>query len=202
MERQITRCVKNAPVALYDIGVGPKTEWRTLRDAWPELRLFGCEPYPPTYEKLAPSWRELGGSLLNVAISDYPATLHYEPSNPKISSLLPVHKRLTHSMSVPALTLNAFDALCGRQRSVLLWMDIEGYELQALLSGRKLMESGRVRWVNLEERVTPGPHPEWTRREQLDSQLRAWGYVRVGHYNSHESHRDVIYRHGDEPSSR
>lgn len=203
MERVITSWAK-PQVALYDVGVGPKTEWRALSEKWSGIKLFGCEPYPPTYERLVPGWKQLGGQLLNVAISPpgRTCTLHYRPDDPKICSLLPVEQRLTRSMIVPSMTLDDFDELAGWQEAVLLWMDIEGFELQALRSGEKLMASGRVRWLNLEERLSPGPHPEWTDRHELDAFLRDHGYTRMCDYNRHGTHQDCIYKHKDEPCLR
>lgn len=66
---------------MYDIGVGPKSEWRTLGQKYPAMKVFGCEPHPGQYKKLLTS--NFPGPLANVAIgmSDGKATLHMSTSN-------------------------------------------------------------------------------------------------------------------------
>lgn len=74
-------------------------------------------------------------------------------------------------------------------------MDIEGYELKVLQSGRELLKSGRVDLLNLEVR------PRWNGKEggctegEIDDFLAQFGYQKVFVYNHYPEsrHHDAIY---------
>jgi len=196
-ERYIARFVARGrgPLAMYDIGVGPKTEWATLGAVWPGMRLFGCEPHPGQYEFLIRNgWP---GVLANVAIGQPEGIrrLHTHPTQMCSSLVVP---RGGDTVDVKVWSLDRFDQQMGRPGRILLWMDIEGGELEALASGPELLSSGRVRWINIEERK-PGRVPEgWPDPKEIHGLLDGYGYRREKAYNHHPTHHDVIYRHKDE----
>lgn len=191
-ESHITKFV-NEPVALYDIGVGPKTEWLVLKRHWPNLKLFGCEPMLVSWSRLKSLWDKLEGKLWHEAIGDGTVQrLNYLPKHLMAASLINVPGRFSHWVEVSTITLDQFDERAGFQEDVILWMDIEGYELQALRTGTKLLASGRVKVINLEERLLPGGHG-WTDRYELRDFLNSFGYRRASEYNRHVRHQDVIY---------
>lgn len=102
---------------------------------------------------------------------------------------------------VEVWTLDRFDAFAGRRGNVLLWMDTEGAELEAIAGGSALLGSGRVRWINVETRDAPVPgHP--TTRE-VSAALGAYGYRHVRRYNVQgdypEVPGDTIYFASGEP---
>jgi FkbM family methyltransferase len=197
-EAFICRFINGAPEALYDIGVGPKTEWRTLGGRFPSMSIFGCEPNPIQHAKLLHA--NFPGSLLAVAIGENvgTATLHYPADDTKRGSLFPVGYGDAHC-PVEVWTLDRFDESVGCRDRILLWMDIEGYELSALRSGPRLLASNRVRWINLEER-RGGDQPAegWCDPKALHEFLCQSGYSRVAEYNRYSTHQDVIYVHHDE----
>ena len=150
-ESVICRFIKGTPSALYDIGVGPKTEWQTLSGKYPDMQVFGCEPHPVQHERLLSAG--FPGPLAKVAIGETEgvATLHVPTHDLKCCSLLPVP--YSNAMcEVEVCTLDQFDMNMGEPDRILLWIDIEGSELSALRSGWRLLASGRIRWINLEER--------------------------------------------------
>lgn len=186
------------PLAMYDIGVGPKTEWRTLGGLYPKMQLHGCEPHPVTFQQV----RKAGfrGPLHPVAIGETEGTarLHDPAGDHKCATLLPL-LRATRHCDVQVWTLDHFDQVAGCPDRILLWMDIEGMELAALKSGPELLASGRVRWINLEERRDGHtPAEGWCQPEELQAFLAARGYIRHLEYNRHSTHQDVIYLHKDE----
>jgi hypothetical protein len=77
-ELAVCRFIRGAPGALYDIGVGPKSEWRSLALAYPRMRVCGCEPHPAQHEALRKA--KFPGPLMKVAIGEQEgvATLHRE----------------------------------------------------------------------------------------------------------------------------
>jgi FkbM family methyltransferase len=145
----IAKFVRGAPLALYDIGVGLKSEWRTLRKLYPQLKVYGCEPHPATYQTLLRDG--FPGPLLNVAIgeADGTATLFDIADDAKRASLLPLGDS-ERQIPTDVWTLDRFDREMGRQDRILLWMDIEGTELAALRGGTELLDS-----VIVPQRVGP-----------------------------------------------
>lgn len=41
---------------VYDIGVGPKTEYLTIKKEFPEVAFFGLEANPETYHEIKPKF--------------------------------------------------------------------------------------------------------------------------------------------------
>lgn len=198
-EAVICRFVNESPAVLYDIGVGPKSEWRTLGRRYPDMRVVGCEPHPQQYNRLLQAG--FPGPLANVAIGEREgtATLYAPTNNIGCASLHPIPYG-NSSLEVKVWTLDRFDQQMGRLDKVLLWLDIEGGELSALRSGPQLIASGRVRWINLEERRGGyQPTKDWCKADELHDFLTSHGYVRVCDYNRHNTHQDAIYIHHEEP---
>jgi FkbM family methyltransferase len=200
-ELAIRRFIRGTPGALYDIGVGPKSEWRTLGKAYPKMLIFGCEPHPTQHEALLKA--KFPGPLAKVAIGEQEgvATLHVPTHDLKCCSLLAV-RYANATCEVPVWTLDRFDTQMGSPDRILLWLDVEGSELSALRSGPGLLASGRIRWINLEERRKGHcPVPGWCEPEELHAFLTNHGYVRIADYNRHATHQDAIYAHREEPCS-
>lgn len=190
-EQFITRLITEVPAVMYDIGVGHKTEWWSLRDCWPNLRVFGAEPNPAMCNAIHRAG--FPGPLAHVAIGEPegPAILHLSSQNPGCSSLLPVSN---NAIDVNVWSLDRFDRQMGQHDGILLWIDIEGSELDALRSGRRLLSSGRVRWINVEERLNGDrPAAGWCEPNKLHSFLTDLGFRRLAEYNQHSTHQDVVY---------
>jgi len=192
-----------SPQALYDIGVGSKTEWQTLGSIYPGMCIFGCEPDPVQFQRLLAQ----GLNIKPVAIgTDRSAVLHI-PSDRMSSSLFSLEKLYGNPTvelkTVEMQTLDEFDDWAGKPHDILLWLDIEGSELDALRSGPNLLRSGRVKWLNLEERCVDARAPYrdwpsgWSHPHDLTALLNSYGYQRVLEYNYHGTHQDVIYVYRD-----
>jgi FkbM family methyltransferase len=192
MERTICRFIGRPPNAMYDVGVGHKSEWRTLNEEYPEMRLFGCEPNPSQFVRLKGTFP---GVLFPVALGDVPGVANlYSPAqstNPGAASLYDVSGS-DPIATVSVWTLDRFDELAGSPERILLWMDIEGSELAALRGGVSLLRSGRIRWINLEVRSKP-PAAMWPADHEIERFLEEFGYYKVQEYNDHQTHRDAIF---------
>lgn len=196
-ESYISRFVVGKPVAMYDIGVGPKTEYLTLHRIYPKMKIFGCEPDPQQFNELATVFP---GKLLQVAIGEKEgfSTLHVPTNDRKCCSVYDI-PYANEKISVDVITLDAFDAIAGKPDKILLWIDIEGAELSAFRSAPELFASKRIRWINLEERREGHlPGGGWCNPHDTHKFLSDNGYVRASAYNKHVTHQDVIYIHRDE----
>jgi len=199
IERTICRYVDVSPAAMYQLGVGlpPKHEAATLSGVYPEMRVFAADPHP---EVLLARCREPHYEfLLPVAVGrERCVTTLQEGDRPDNSSLWFVPGVSTgQTRKVIVLSLDDFDELAGEQPDILLWMDIEGSELAALQGGRRLMRSGRVKWINLEVREAGRVAGEAGEAEIAEA-LEEYGYRRALAYNSQFDDASRTAKHRDE----
>lgn len=125
------------------------------------------------------------GTLWNIAIaSNRRRSIELTQYNRRgMTSLFNRHENSIGTCSASCWTLDYFDKKCGEPNSILLWMDIEGMELEALRSGERLLRSGRVITINLEARTTPLAEG-WTTENELSNYLEPLGYKPAVHYNN------------------
>lgn len=194
-EALIAQFIPNgAPTALYDIGVGPRSEFLTLKLIYPDLEVFGCEPHAEEVEELKSIFP---GRLVQCAIgSNSGLGILYKSKLGLGGSSLKSGRGVTDEAPVDIWTLDDFDAWAGRKDRILLWMDIEDGELDALQSGHNLLRSGRVEWLNIETRDVPGHEGSPSTKDIVDF-LHPYGYVPIERYNVQgpypEAPGDVIF---------
>ena len=198
MERVVCRLIDQPPNALYDIGVGSKSEWKTLGKAYPKMKVYGCEPLADLHPGLEQAFP---GQLHRVGIGTAERTnIRFKPGERLMdASTVSFEGDDYEEREIILWTLDQFDRVCHQPDRILLWMDIEGAEFDALRSGVNLLVSGRVKWINLEEK-RPGTERQvgWPSAAQLETLLSKFGYVRKLEYNVHPGHQDAIYVHEEE----
>ena len=181
--------------ALYDLGVGPKTEYLTLKKAIPNLKIFGTEPDPRQYNTVKLTFENLGGVLKKYAVSNETKKfkdIYLDPNNTGGTSFLRQYKQ---KVRVELITLDKLDTLFGKQENIILWMDIEGYELKALKSGIDLLRSKRVKLINLEVSKTRKKLISFFPSEdEINNYLEKKNFTKIIDYNFHSSHYDSIYK--------
>jgi len=201
-ESTISRYIKGSPNYFWDIGVGPKTEYLTLKKIYPEMKCLGLEPREEMFKSLK---SKFPGLLLPYAISDKKGNveLHINNNLAEASGIIPsIIPNKKVSYKVPALTLDEIDDYLSQPENILLWMDIEGAELIALKGGKKVLKSGRIKWINLEARE------EWCAKrdgvvsiDQIKKELKKHNYDEVlrypfprktGHFDSIFLHSTVV----------
>ncbi len=196
-EEIISGFITGEPQWMLDVGVGPGTEWRTLKKAYPDMRLIGFEPDPKWYGKWAAEFRQFGELWPNALWSEnreldlyidelWSSTLYRCDQRPNLPELC-----------VKAVTLDSVnDFFGGTMRDVLLWLDIEGAELAALKGGWNLFAKRRVKWINVETRERWQPMRQLkgaTVRAEVFEFLTHAGFELVHHYN----HRPATGRHDE-----
>jgi FkbM family methyltransferase len=186
-ELMVTKFAPNAKT-LYDIGVGPKSEWKSIPKKIPGIKLCGCEPHPELHKELL---KEFPGGLLPIAIGNERGTLTlYVHKDEKQSSMFDVGS--SEPFKVEMWTLDEFDEFFMFPEDIILWMDIEGSELRALQGADRLLSSGRVTAINLEVRDNPKAEG-WPTADEIEIHLNKYQYVIQRKYNNQTTHYDVIY---------
>lgn len=188
-ELVITEYIDGSPLAMYDLGVGINSEYLTLQERYPNMELFGCEPHPEEFARL-----KFPGKLAPVAIDRHSGrtTMYMRELGSGGSSLL---RTSEHPALVDVWTLDQFDEWAGKPDRILLWMDIEGAELRALIGGHKLMSSNRVHWISLEayDEADMPDTPGYPSAQQLTRLLETYGYRFVREYNRQGAHFDMVF---------
>lgn len=186
-----------SPKAMYDMGVGVFQEFITLKLFYPEMELFGCEPCPGEYQELQ---KLFNGALLPIAIGETPGKTTLYASKLGIGGSTTIYhpgRSGMEEIEVDVWTLDQFDEWAGKPSDILLWMDIEGRELDALKGGTQLLSSGRVNWLNLETRNVDNRGDEYPTTKKITEYLEGFGYDYIHRYNVQgaypEAPGDVIY---------
>lgn len=177
-------CRHVKPKWLIDVGVGCGDEARQFRVYVPEIKIVGLEPHPDLYSK---------------TIVDYPGALLQQGawSHARMILLSREGKQSTCyrdgeiEIEVRPLDelLRQFPKIC----EAVLWLDIEGAELEALQGGRELLK--RCVAVNAETRERR-KYPRSCCMSEVDAFLASFGFCKVTTYNycgGDDPHEDAVY---------
>lgn len=151
--------IRNISVkTMYNLGVGPQPhqEASLIKKEIPDIKIYGVEPNPITYfDRLSgyPGvllplgvWSE--EKILKLQIeSDHGRSSYLDPGE---AWSMDHNVEIKHKAETLCKTLDSLDTLFGRPEDIILWMDIEGSELEALKGAHKLLESGRIGAIFLE----------------------------------------------------
>ncbi len=196
------------PDVVYQVGVGVNHgEVDEMHDRWPGVQFVGCEPHPgivSTVEKDYP------GELYEVAIgAERGKTKLYTKSRHKDgSSIFPHRNQHEHERyhEIGDVLMSTLDSMFGpndvrscrayqnhnRKDNVMLWLDCEGSELDALRGGTEFLKSVQV--VNVEMTSKP-PGTGWADPIEVHRLLNASGFLRQSvHTNrSAAGQADCVY---------
>lgn len=143
---------------LYNIGVGqrPHDEANILKTKIENLKVFGAEANIDVYNDRK---FDYVGNLLNVGIWSERCIKEFHMTKDQgQSSFLEANPdylkkwglEVFKKINVQCITLDEFDNENNCPDNILIWMDIEGGELEALKGAHKLLSSGRVKYIFLE----------------------------------------------------
>lgn len=139
---QITEAIPWRADAVYQVGVGDHYgELEVLSKGWPGVKFFGCDPRP---------CKDYPGQFYQVAITNCLSTamLNIKAKHGDGSSLLPIPGQ-PNAKQITVLT-ETLDNLFGipDERRILLWLDCEGSEPEAIRGGVDFLRYVEV--VNIE----------------------------------------------------
>lgn len=139
---------------ILDVGANVGAVAREYLRQFPEARVHCFEPVPATFEQLRAN---LGGSsratLHREAVGTAVGTTKMFIGSNSLTNSLVKSDNHSNEIEVPVTTLDAFCAQHGIQAIDLLKVDAEGFDMEVLRGGTKLLSSGRVTFILVE--VTP-----------------------------------------------
>ena len=165
------------PDLIIQVGLGMEAhEAAVMNEMWPNAEFIGFEPVGKSFETVSKTYP---GEVRNFAISNETRKGHIKiKARHKDGSSLFDFDQPTTSQEVEIDTLdNQFlDAIKSRRlqgKQVLLWLDCEGSELNALYGAELLLP--HVQMINVELTAKP-PNPSWASSVDVSSLLNRRGF--------------------------
>lgn len=140
------------PKIFFDVGANLGQTTMELHRAFPDGRIFAFEPFLSTYKNLCSRTAQLTGvRTFPLGFGALPALLQV-PSveNSEQNSLLSKSPPEGPGSSTESVTIETLDEFCQHQKIShidVLKTDTEGYDLEVLKGGLKLLTAGRIRFV-------------------------------------------------------
>ena len=147
---QLVPFLTQVPKWLILGGPADADEAQTAVRLWPEIRVLGAEPNPEMYDRQVLHDWPYAHVLLNKAFSDSIGyrEMTFPVGSPRCSTFM--EGRDGERNLVRTITIDAVVEYYGPVEDVLLWLDVEGHELEALHGAERLFSSGKVLAVNVE----------------------------------------------------
>ncbi len=203
--KHLLQNVKGKPKTLYNIGVGhePNNEAKAFLQLWPDITIIGLEPDLTIF---CDRVKEYVGTLYPWGLWKESVICEFLISNiPGWSSLLKPHDQwinnakgldFTKKVLISCVTLDHLDKMLGCPEDIFLWMDIEGSEFNALQGGKSVLESGRVKWIDVEVSRRPRRLGEPC-EDMISKYLARYGYRKVMKYGNARTFHNVFYELGN-----
>lgn len=188
---EVARYVASDAPMIVEAGAFDGRDTKAFAERWPKGHVYAFEPHPV----LVAQAREVTGGLANVSIIEAAlsdggaATIAFhsfsegDEAHGSSSILKPDdHLRLApqirfgRTINVPAVTLDAWHASVGAPRIDLLWLDLQGAELQALKAGERCLAAVQVCHIEVSRRPL---YSGGARFPEVDAFLSARGFRRV-----------------------
>jgi FkbM family methyltransferase len=163
---------------------------------FPQARIYSIEPNPAVFRQLESAYKGNKSVVpMNVGISRVPGRMTFNiNANTGTSSFLEPNeyhhshlaKRQEGKQEVPTIGLDDFVAKEGIEAIDILKLDIEGFELEALIGAEKLLRSQSVHAILLEVNLTAS-YVGQPLFHEVAAHLIDRGYHAYNTYGLHES---------------
>jgi FkbM family methyltransferase len=135
------------------VGVGKGKDVPVFKQIWPNIKLVGIEPLTQYIEMNA----DFPGEIVQCAVGSEPGNrkLYYAYNRDQRASFYEIPGLPKEQYDeVNVRTLDDIEATTGPWHDAIMWLDIEGAEVEAI-GNSNVMSSGKVRWVNVELTFVP-----------------------------------------------
>jgi FkbM family methyltransferase len=188
---EVARYVTSDAPTVVEAGAFDGRDTKAFAERWPKGHVYAFEPHPALAAQVRDATRGLANvSIVEAALADKDAsTIAFhsfsegDAAHGSSSILLPDdHLRLApqirfgRTINVPATTLDTWHASVGSPRVDLLWLDLQGAELQALKAGEQCLAAVHVCHIEVSRLPL---YAGAARFSEIDAFLSARGFQRV-----------------------
>jgi FkbM family methyltransferase len=200
------RLLRDRPVeTIFDVGAYNGSSAARYRKRFPAARVYAFEPFEASYNDLAAVAARSGGMILPfraaVGAEAGTANLHVNKSA-QTNSMLANDPGLAKTFNIPEMwpvreapvNVVTLDGFCDEHRIDridLLKMDIQGFELQALRGGRRLLERRAIRLIFCEVIFAPLYQGQASYHD-VAAYLAGFGYELYGLYSMYRVHTGAL----------
>lgn len=200
----LARMKAAAPTAgvIFDVGANVG-EWTiNATRLWPQARVHAFEPSADTFAKLDAATASMRVTRVRNAVSDHSGQvlLHEVPGLSGLSSLhardLSTHgMEMTATEDVDAVTLDEYCDVNDIAAIDILKLDVEGHELAALHGAHRLLDEGRIHFIQFEFGGTNIDSRTYLRDfvDLLGSDFQIYRLLADGVEELHYSEREEIF---------
>jgi len=200
------KLLNDRPVeTVFDVGAYNGSSAARYRKLFPAAKVYAFEPFEASYNELAAVAASSGGMILPfraaVGAKSGTANLHVNESAQTNSILAndPGQKRIfdipemrpVSQSPVDVVTLDGFCDEHAISRIDLLKMDIQGFELQALRGGQRLLERRAIRLIFCEVNFAP-LYDGQAFYHDVAAYLAGFGYELYGLYSMYRVHTGAL----------
>mgnify|MGYP003631045489 CR=1 FL=1 len=181
----------NPPTTMLNIGIRHGGEWDYFHEQLPELKLVALEPIEEERNKFLKGHPEEEVHQLAVWSSGCSKTLF-------TGKLCPSFHLKGRGREVNCVTLDWVWKTLVELTPLILWIDIEGSELEAFKGATELLESGDAPFIYTELRSEAKKRsPSWCTDTEVIEYLRGFGYsVALKQQERDKDHYDVLFTQG------
>jgi FkbM family methyltransferase len=159
------------------VGVGKGKDVPVFKQLWPDIKVVGIEPLTQYIEMN----KDFPGQLVQCAVGPSPGKreLYHAYNRDQRASFYDIPGLPNELFDlVDVRTLDDIEATTGPWCDAIMWLDIEGAEVEAMQNSQ-VMSSGKVRWVNVELTFLPQKRRAAMAYE-TDDMLRSLGFIQCG----------------------
>lgn len=176
-------------------------EAQVFKEKYPRTQVIGIEPNREAYDYQTKA--KFPGVLLPYALSAASGRSSFQPNTIRSGWVVGEGEGGPGQISEPEyevdlISLDDLDSKYGPFRDAVLWLDIEGQEMSALLGAARLLSEKRIRLMNLE--IIEERKGATVEIDRFTSWLAECGYVYAGDWNvgllsaGGRLRRDVIFK--------
>jgi len=187
LKQDIERCGGEIE-CVFDVGANIGQSAKRFKGYWPDARVFCFEPISTTFQNLVQNTTDLP------KVSCYKSALGAHEGKERVwikeeSGRNSLNKRVNLPENgtgkievVEMVTLDQFCRANGITRIDLLKLDVEGYEMDVLKGGQKMLASRSIRFIYTETTFHPD-NAQHTHIGQLTEYLEPFSYRCLGIYD-------------------
>ena len=179
--------LKQIPDWLILGGPADGDESQVLKKRFPNLKVLAFEPCRDMFDWQLANGFPKDGILLPVALTAKEGEVRLREAGR--SSSIGRSVDCTQISSTQSITLDSIYKVYGPFKSAIVWLDIEGSELEAIEGASKMMSARGVQIVNV-EMLREAPD----RNRRLDAIIRKYGFRYADNWDVQSgNHYDSIY---------